>query len=115
MEEEGIKRGANGQFLKGVKGHTPGRPKDTPESRAMRRATQQIIAEYKQALVEALPLIQPALVAKAMEGDVPAIKEIHDRTMDKARQVNDLNVTGELQMVFDNTFNELTSETEGGY
>lgn len=94
----------NGYFKPGNPGG--GRPKDTPEQKIIKKAQREIIEEYKQALCEALPMIRPALVAKAMEGDVPAIREIHDRTMDKAKQVNDLNVNGELTITFDETFKE---------
>lgn len=71
-----------------------GRPKDTPETKLIKKAAKQIIAEYKQALSEALPLIQPVLITKAIEGDISAIKEIHDRTMDKSKQPTDLTTNG---------------------
>lgn len=67
-----------------------GRPKDTPETKLIKKAAKQIIAEYKEALAEALPLIQPVLIAKALEGDISSIKEIHDRAMDKAKQPSEI-------------------------
>lgn len=72
-----------------------GRPKDTVETKLIRKAAKQIIEEYKQALAEALPLIQPVLIAKAIEGDIQAIKEVHDRSMDKAKQATDITSKGE--------------------
>jgi hypothetical protein len=82
-----------GRFVPGNPGG--GRPKDTPELKLMKKAAREIIAEYKQALAEALPMIQPVLVAKALEGDIPAIKEVHDRVMDKAKQATDITSGGE--------------------
>lgn len=63
-----------------------GRPPDTEADKLKKKATKEIIKEYKEALGEALPLIKPVILAKALEGDMTAIKEIHDRVMDKSRQ-----------------------------
>lgn len=63
-----------------------GRPPDTEEGKIKKKATKELIREYKESLGEALPLIKPVLIAKALEGDISAIKEIHDRVMDKSRQ-----------------------------
>lgn len=82
-------------FQPGESGNPAGRPKDTPEQKLIRKATKQIIEEYKQALAEALPMIQPVLIAKAIEGDIQAIKEVHDRTMDKSKQPTDITSKGE--------------------
>lgn len=59
-----------------------GRPKDTP----LKKAAKQLIAEYKEALAEALPMLSPVLIKQAMRGDVPAIKELHDRAMGRPPQ-----------------------------
>jgi len=99
MEETNIKPiyneylDENGYFKEGNPGG--GRPKDTPEQKLIKKAAKQIIEEYKQALAEALPLIQPVLIAKAIEGDIQAIKEVHDRSMDKAKQATDITSKGE--------------------
>lgn len=93
-DQNEFKRNEIGRFTDGT-APGPGRPKDTPEQKIIKKATKQIIAEYKEALAEALPLIRPVLVAKAMEGDVPAIKELHDRVMDKAKQSTDITSNGE--------------------
>jgi len=85
--------GDDGRFKIGNPGG--GRPKDTEETKALRKATKQIITDYREALSEALPFIQPVLIAKAIDGDMTAIKEIHDRTMDKARQATDITTNGE--------------------
>lgn len=101
MEEEtaanGIKRKEDGTFDKGT-APGPGRPPDTEEDKIKKKATQQLIAEYKEALGEALPLIKPILIAKALEGDMTAVKEIHDRVMDKAKQPTDVKLTGDLNI-----------------
>jgi hypothetical protein len=64
----------------------PGRPPDTEQDKIVKKATKELIKEYKESLGESLPLIKPILIAKALEGDMTAIKEIHDRVMDKSRQ-----------------------------
>ena len=67
-----------------------GRPKETEETKIIRKARKQLIEEYKDALAEALPVINPVLIKKALTGNVPAIKEIHDRVMDKAKQPTEI-------------------------
>jgi hypothetical protein len=73
----------------------PGRPKDTEQDKIIKKATKELIKEYKESLGEALPLIKPIIIAKALEGDMTAIKEIHDRVMDKAKQPTDITSDGE--------------------
>jgi hypothetical protein len=46
--------------------------------------------------LEKIRPINEALIAKAMSGDIAAIKELHDRVYDKARQPIDGKVIGEL-------------------
>lgn len=94
IDKNGIKRKLDGTFAVGYEGG-PGRPKDTPQDKIRKKATKELIAEYKEALGEALPLIKPVLIAKAMDGDIMAIKEIHDRVMDKAKQPTDVTSNGE--------------------
>lgn len=79
-----------------------GRPQDTPESKIIKKATKELISEYKESLGEALPLIRPIIIAKALEGDMTAIKEIHDRVMDKAKQSTE--VTGKIEQVLGITY-----------
>lgn len=115
MDTNGIKRNEDGTFAPGWEGG-PGRPADTEADKIRKKAIKELIAEYKQGLGEALPLIKPILIAKALDGDIPAIKEIHDRVMDKAKQVTDskLEVTAPkpLLYVLDNNSNEKDSPTE---
>lgn len=73
----------------------PGRPPETEKDKIIKKATKQLIAEYKEALGESLPLIKPVLIAKALEGDISAIKEIHDRVMDKSKQPTDITSDGQ--------------------
>ncbi len=72
-----------------------GRKPESQETKLIRKAAKDIIADYKQALAEALPMIQPVLIAKAIDGDIQAIKELHDRSMDKAKQNTDITSKGE--------------------
>ena len=80
-----------GKFKEGNPGG--GRPPDTEEDKIKKRAIQEFVEDYKQNLAEALPLISPILIEKAMGGDVTAIKEINDRVMGKAPQSLDVKVT----------------------
>lgn len=72
-----------------------GRPKDTPEKKLEKKAIKEIVKEYKEALADMLPEIQPIIRTKALEGDMSAIKEIHDRVMDKSKQPTDVTSNGE--------------------
>lgn len=73
-----------GKFIEGNPGG--GRPPETEEVKLIKKARRELIEEYKDALAEALPFLSPILVAKAMEGDVSAIRELHDRVMNKPPQ-----------------------------
>lgn len=95
MEETGIIRDEQGKFIKGVSGNPEGRTPETPEDKIVKKATKELIAEYKEALGESLPMIKPILIAKALEGNMKAIKEIHDRVMDKSKQPTDITSDGE--------------------
>lgn len=97
-----------------------GRPKETEQDKIIKKATKELINEYKEALGEALPLIKPVLIAKALEGDMMAIKEIHDRVMDKSKQPTDLTSDGKaLQIVIPQqvaeafNINETNTEASG--
>ena len=79
--EQEKNRDEQGRFIPGVSGNPYGRPPETEQEKIKKKATKELIKEYKESLGEALPLIQPVLIAKALEGDMTAIKEIHDRVM----------------------------------
>lgn len=93
-EPKAIKTDKKGRFLQGT-APGPGRPPDTEADKIVKKATKELIAEYKESLGEALPLIKPILIAKALAGDITAIKEIHDRVMDKSKQSTDITSGGE--------------------
>lgn len=93
MARNGEKRDEHGRFIVGYEGG-PGRPPETEQDKIAKKATKELIAEYKEALGESLMLIKPVLIAKALEGDVAAIKEIHDRVMDKSKQPTDITTNG---------------------
>ena len=52
--------------------------------RALKKATKELIQDYKDKLAEALPQISPALIEQAISGNILAIKEINDRVLGKS-------------------------------
>ena len=92
--ETGKIRDEQGRFIPGVSGNPDGRPPMTEEEKLAKKATKELIAEYKEKLAEALPLISPVLIAKATEGDMQAIKEVNDRVMGKAEAKTDITSNG---------------------
>ena len=70
-------------FPKGVSGNPNGRPIETPEQKLVKKAAQEFIEEHKEQLAASLPQISPVLIAKALGGDILAIKDIEDRVMGK--------------------------------
>lgn len=99
-----------GKFVPGNPGG--GRPPNSsipPEQLALKKATKELITEYREKLTEALPLISPVLIAKALEGDLPAIKELNDRVMGKAKET--MEVQGGVAIVFDSAFKKDDKES----
>ncbi len=88
-------------FKPGQSGNPKGRPKMTQEQKEVKKATRELIEDYKRKLAEALPEISPALIAKARSGDVSAIKEINDRLMGKPREMVDIGVRPKM-VILDN-------------
>lgn len=83
------------QFKPGKSGNPKGRPLETPQQKAIRKATKELIQDYKDKLIDSLPKISPVLIAEALGGNILAIKEIHDRVMGKPLQAVDLTTGGE--------------------
>lgn len=95
-------RDEQGRFIPGVSGNPDGRPPLTEEEKIVKKATKELVSEYKEKLAEALPLISPVLIAKAMEGDMQAIKEVNDRVMGKAKET--MEMQGGLAINFASVF-----------
>lgn len=94
--EESEKNTPEHLWKKGQPSPNPsGRPPMTEEEKLLKKVQRDFIKEYKESLTEALPLISPILIAKAMEGDMQAIKEVNDRAMGKANQNVDVTTGGE--------------------
>ena len=104
MEVNGVKRNDDGTFVAGTIPNPNGRPPETPEQKIIKKATKQLIAEYKEKLTEALSQVEPVLIAKAIGGDIQAIKELHDRSMGKPEQhiETDLNTNLPLNIIIKN-------------
>ena len=118
MNEEqvvaGETRNPDGTFKPGISGNPEGRIPMTPEQKLIKRATKELIAEYKEGLAQALPLISPVLIAKAASGDVPAIKELHDRIMGKAEQKSEIEIGLRPQPILGNVLpNNRNQENSG--
>jgi len=77
----------------------PGRPKETEQDKIKKRAIKELIKEYQENLAQALPNISPVLIKKAEEGDIQAMKELHDRVMGKAPQTTDITSKGQAILV----------------
>lgn len=93
QDETSATRNPDGTYPPGVSGNLKGRPADTPEKKIEKKVIAQLVEEYKDALADVLPALAPVLKEKALTGDVPAIKEIHDRIMGKSKETKDLNVS----------------------
>lgn len=86
MVEDGdkrLERDEQGRFLSG--NTEGGRLPDTPEQKIIKKATKELIKDYIDKLAEALPQISPALIAKAIAGDIQAIKEVNDRVLGRPK------------------------------
>jgi len=84
------------RFKKGNPGG--GRPKETPEKKASKKAIKELVAKYKETLIGALPKIAPILIERAISGDIKAIRELNDRAMGKPPQ--DLNLGNQEDLPF---------------
>jgi len=82
-EKIGAKRRSDGTFGPGNNANPEGRPIETEEQKLVRKAKREFVKEYKEKLEESLPYISPVLIAKAIGGDIQAIKEIHDIVVGK--------------------------------
>ena len=99
VENQGKPKLSNGQTAEELTARLPnpgpGRPKDTEEDKIIKRAVKELVKEYKEDLAQILPQIKPVITKKALDGDMTAIKEIHDRVMDKSKQPTDITSDGE--------------------
>lgn len=96
----GESRTKQGKFVKGKsgnpKGLTPLTEEQKLDKKAEKIALEQRITEYKESLGDALPLISPVLIAKAIGGDIQAIKEINAVVVEKGSTKIDVNIKGAI-------------------
>lgn len=99
-EDTEPKRVIGRPFQPGQSGNPNGRPKSRPFKEALKKALEAVGDDKDQ-----LRLVAQALVAKAMDGDVPAIKELADRLDGKVTQPiggdedNPLNIIQKIETV----------------
>ena len=90
MEQAQTVKSKGGNLTPFVKGdpriNRKGRKKETEVVKKKKRAVKILINEYVKDLAQALPTISPVLIKKAEEGDVVAIKEVHDRVLGRPLQ-----------------------------
>ncbi len=98
QNQAGGGRDEQGRWIPGVSGNPEGAKPWTEEQKIAKKARKELIAIYQDKLAEALEKIEPVLIAKALAGDVPAIKEVHDRAMGKAPQTTDITSDGKAIM-----------------
>jgi len=115
-ESNGYQEFPGGPFKEGNPGG--GRIPETEEQKIVKRAQKELVEEYKQKLAESLPEISPVLIAKAIGGDISAIKEINDRVIGRAQNNIDLTTKGEslnqaLVKFLDGTKNDNSGDTPG--
>ena len=98
-EITGSGRDEQGRFKPGFSGNPDGSKPMSEEQKLANKIRKEVVdkikEEYILKLAENLPEISPALLIKAKEGDVPAIKEIHDRVFGKTPQSIDMTSKGE--------------------
>lgn len=83
------------------KNHKGGRPKGSKGTHTLQAeiAKQQLIKAY----IANIKPINQALIKKAKQGDIQAIRELHDRVYGKSLQPMEGNFTSELKISFDDS------------
>lgn len=85
-------------------GRKGGRPKGAKATHTLeaQKAKEELIRMY----IENIRPINEALINKAKEGDMQAIKELHDRVWGKSVQPIEGDIKGELLITFDQSFKQ---------
>jgi hypothetical protein len=92
-DDDGWKRNGDGTFGEGNKGG--GSKPQTEEEKNKKKVMKEAVEKYLEELTLALKDISPVLKAKALEGDMNAIKEVNDRAMGKSKNTTDVTTNGE--------------------
>ena len=112
MELNGDKRNDKGQFIEGYEGG-PGRPKEDEKAKIAKKAMKVLIEEYREKLSEALPEITPVLLAKAIKGDMSAIRELHEVIGSHAPKKTEGKVEVQVTPILGSITNALQSNDSG--
>ena len=94
-KREKADRNDNGQYLPGHSLAGPGRNEQTEADIIKTKAINLLAKEYRATLANSFPDVAPALIKKALEGDVPAIRELKETVIGKAPQRQDITSGGE--------------------
>ncbi len=100
-----------GRLMPGSTANPEGRPVLTEEEKMKKKAEQEALeilrkealdkikSSYLEGLANALPEISPKLLEQAQEGNIQAIKEVHDRVFGKAKEHKqiDANINGKIE------------------
>jgi hypothetical protein len=95
-----------GRVLPGNLLNPNGRPKMTEDEKLIAKAKRDFVKEYTEGLMASLPMLSPILIAKAMEGDMAAIKEVNDRAMGKPKQAVEVEGNVGLSISFSKEFDD---------
>lgn len=93
-------------------GYRPGagRPKDSKEKQTL--VKEQALLRLRELVLKEIDPVTNALIKKAKTGDVPAIKELFDRSFGKAPQAITDADGGSLFIAFDEAFKKLITPNE---
>ena len=108
------KRDKRGRLLPGNTANPNGRPvlseEQKLEKKIEKKAIKELVSEYKESLSEVLPELSPVLKKRALEGDIQAIKELHEVVEVKSKEAAGVAVQINLTQII----NKVNEVLDGG-